>query len=108
MFPAGDYTIGSVNDEPDRQKNEVRHPVKLTRPVALLDREITFEELIAFSPKYAAFMRQYDAKPADAGFGADWYDAVGFCRWLGQQSGLSEGDQWYADPESLDKERVSA
>ena len=48
-------------------------------------------------------MRQFDAKPADAGFGADWYDAVGFCRWLGQQSGLSEGDQSYAAPETLDK-----
>ena len=103
VFPAGAYDIGSVNDEPDRQKNEVRHRVTLTRPYALLDREITFEELIAFSPRYAEFMRQYDAKPADAGFGADWYDAVGFCRWLGQQSGLSEGDQSYAAPETLDK-----
>ena len=103
VFPAGDYDIGSVNDEPDRQKNEVRHRVTLTRPFALLDREITLEELIAFSPRYAGFMRQYDAKPADAGFGADWYDAVGFCRWLGQQSGLSEGDQSYAAPETLDK-----
>jgi formylglycine-generating enzyme required for sulfatase activity len=28
---------------------------------------------------------------------------VGFCRWLGQQSGLSEGDQSYAAPESLEK-----
>ena len=103
VFPAGAYDIGSVNDEPDRQKNEVRHRVTLTRPFALLDREITVEELIAFSPLYARFMRQYDAKPADAGFGADWYDAVGFCRWLGQQSGLSEGDQSYAAPETLDK-----
>ena len=103
VFPAGAYDIGSVNDEPDRQKNEVRHSVTLTRPFALLDREITIEELIAFSPIYAEFMRQYDAKPADAGFGADWYDAVGFCRWLGQQSGLSEGDQSYAAPETLDK-----
>ena len=51
----------------------------LTRPFALLDREITLEELIAFSPLHAGFMRQFDAKPADAGFGADWYDAVGFC-----------------------------
>ena len=53
VFPAGEYTIGSVDDEPDRQKDEVRHAVKLTRPFALLDREITFEELIAFSPQYA-------------------------------------------------------
>ena len=71
--------------------------------MALLDREITLEELIAFSPKYTEGMQQYDAKPADAGFGADWYDSVGFCRWLGQQSGLPEGDQSYAAPENLDK-----
>ena len=69
----------------------------------MLDREITFEELIAFSPRYTGFMQQYDAKPTDAGFGVDWYDSVGFCRWLGQQSGLSEADQCYANPESLDK-----
>jgi eukaryotic-like serine/threonine-protein kinase len=103
VFPAGAYDIGSVNDEPDRQKNEVRHRITLTRPFALLDREIIVLELIAFSPLYERFMRQFDAKPADAGFGADWYDAVGFCRWLGQQSGLSEGDQSYAAPETLDK-----
>jgi len=104
VFPAGDYEIGSVNDEPDRVRTEVRHSVTLTRPFALLDREITVEELVAFSPLYARFfMRELDAKPADAGFGADWYDAVGFCRWLGQQSGLPEGDQSYAAPETLDK-----
>ena len=103
VFPAGASDIGSVKDEPARQKDEVRHSVTLTRPFALLDREVTIEELIAFSPLYAEFMRQYDAKPADAGFGADWYDSVGFCRWLGQQSGLSEGDQPYAAPENLDK-----
>jgi formylglycine-generating enzyme required for sulfatase activity len=103
VFPAGEYTIGSIHDEPGRIKNETRHPVKLTRPFALLDREITFEELIAFSPTYTGFMQQFDAKLADAGFGADWYDSVGFCRWLGQQSGLSEAHQCYANPESLDK-----
>jgi formylglycine-generating enzyme required for sulfatase activity len=69
----------------------------------VLDREITFEELIAVSPEYTGFMQQYDAKLPDAGFGADWYDSVGFCRWLGQQSGLSEADQCYANPDSLDK-----
>jgi len=103
VFPAGASDIGSVNDEAVRQKDEVRHRITLTRPYALLDREITVEELIAFSPLYERFMRQFDAKPADAGFGADWYDAVGFCRWLGQQSGLSERDQSYAAAETLDR-----
>ena len=105
VFPAGSYAIGSAADEPNRIKTEVRHGVKLTRPYALLDREITMEELIAFSPQYSGFMKQYDAKPADGGFGADWYDSVGFCRWLGEQMGLSEGDQAYASPKSLDKGR---
>jgi formylglycine-generating enzyme required for sulfatase activity/ABC-type iron transport system FetAB ATPase subunit len=105
VFPAGEYAMGSVPDEPDRQKYEVRHPVKLTRPFALLEREITFEELIAFSPQYVGFMQQFYAKPADAVFGANWYDSVGYCRWLGAQSGLAELDQPYAAPESLDKEK---
>jgi formylglycine-generating enzyme required for sulfatase activity len=69
-----------------------------------LDREITFEEWIAFSPPYADLMQPYDAQPGDAGFGPDWYDSVGYCRWLGEQLGLSEADQSYAAPESLDKE----
>jgi len=105
VFPAGESMVGPVNDEPGRLKNEVRHLVRLTRLFALLDREITFEELIAFHLRYAGFMPQYDAKPEDAGFGADWYDAVGFCRWLGQQMGLAETDQPYGDPANVDKER---
>jgi len=105
VFPAGDSQIGSFGDEPDRSKNEVRHSVTLTKPFALLDREITMEELIAFSPEYTGFMQQFDAKPEDAGFGSHWYDSASFCRWLSLQSGLSESDQSYVDPESLDKEQ---
>ena len=106
VFAAGEYAIGSVEDEPDRdpQAIEQRHRVNLTRPFALLDREVTMEELIAFSPQYSGFMQQrYNARPADAGFAADWYDSVDFCRWLGQQWGLSEGDQPYPAPEALDE-----
>jgi formylglycine-generating enzyme required for sulfatase activity len=94
-----------VNDEPERTRDEARHHIRVSRPFALLEREITFDELIAFHPKYTGFMRQYDARPEDAGFGADWYDGVAFCRWLGQQMGLAESDQPYADPAKLDRER---
>ena len=103
VFPAGEYLIGSVNDEPDGEKDEVRHTVKLTRPFALLDREITFEELIAYSPMYKGIMEHRDAEPADAGFGANWYDAVRFCRWLTEQSGMSEEEQPYANPKVATK-----
>ena len=104
VFPAGQSEIGSTSDEPDRQKGEVRHSVTLTRPFALLDREITMEELIAFKPNYAGYMQQFDAKPSDAGIAEDWYDSVAYCRWLGEQSGMLEGEQSYASPESLSTE----
>jgi formylglycine-generating enzyme required for sulfatase activity len=108
VFPPGKFTIGSVEDEPDRFKyksRERRHDVTLTRPFALLDREITQAELIAFSPQYADYMQQANVQPTVGGFGNDWYDSVGFCRWLGQQSGLAESDQAYADPKLLDGEK---
>jgi serine/threonine protein kinase/formylglycine-generating enzyme required for sulfatase activity len=104
VFPPAEAMIGPVPGEPDALKNEVRHQLQLTRPFAVLDREITVGELIAFDPDYAGFMRQYDAKPEDAGFGAHWYHAVSFCRWLGQQMGLAESDQPYADPAGLDRD----
>jgi len=65
---------------------------------------VTMEELIAFKPLYVGFMQNFDASPTDAGFGAHWYDSVGFCRWLGDQMGLPEDEQAYASPDSLDEE----
>lgn len=113
VFPAGESRIGSVEDEPDRgtrDADELRHAVKLTRPFAFLDREVTFDELVAFDPKYVGFMTQFKAAPEDAGFGPDWYDSVRFCRWLsagrwsGMESGLPESEQAYALPTSLSAE----
>lgn len=69
------------------------------------DREITWEELIAFNPTYVSYMRRSESWREAAGAGADWYDAVGFCRWLGQQSGLSEPEQAYASPDLLDTQQ---
>jgi serine/threonine protein kinase/formylglycine-generating enzyme required for sulfatase activity len=106
VFPEGQYSIGSVEDEVDRlASNETRHTVTLTCPFALLDREITFEEMIAFSPRYAGFMQKLAAKPTDAVSGVDWYDAITFCRCLGKEMGLAESNQCYADPRTLDAEK---
>jgi formylglycine-generating enzyme required for sulfatase activity len=105
VFPPGEFTIGSEPDEPGRRKDEVRHRMRLTRPFAILNREITFGELITFHANNTAYMRQFDAKPEDAGTGLHWYDAVVFCRWLGQQMGRAESDQPYSDPARLDKRK---
>jgi formylglycine-generating enzyme required for sulfatase activity len=105
VFPAGEYSIGSPDDEPGRYKDEVRHRVQLTRPFAILNREVTFAELIAFSrERYEYFMGQKSQRPESsvAVAAVDWYDAVQFGRWLGTQLDppLSESDQAYADPRS--------
>ena len=34
VFPAAEYTIGSVKGEPDQEKDETQHRVRLTRPFA--------------------------------------------------------------------------
>jgi formylglycine-generating enzyme required for sulfatase activity len=90
VFPSGDYEIGSPEDEPNRSKNELRHLVKLTLPFAVLDREITFEELIAFqSVQYKTYMERADGKPEFAGGAVDWNEATSFCNWMSKQSAMA-------------------
>jgi formylglycine-generating enzyme required for sulfatase activity len=101
VFPAGEYTIGSPDDEPQRDIDEVRHRVRLSRPFAILNREVTFAELIAFNQaRYEDYMGQLSQSLESTGAAVRWYDAVQFSRWLGTQYGLSETDQAYADPAS--------
>ncbi|MFM8584185.1 MAG: hypothetical protein ACKOFW_22225, partial [Planctomycetaceae bacterium] len=100
VFPAGEYLIGSVEDEPDRSGDEVRHVVKLTRPFAVLDREVTIGELSLFDPKFAKRMVESNLVTNSTRSSASWYDSVEYCRWLGRQQGLAEEEQSYADPDS--------
>jgi formylglycine-generating enzyme required for sulfatase activity len=102
VFPAGEYTIGSVEDEADRVDDEERHKVTLTRPFAILDRELTFAELVAYSPAFESYMPALSSPMESAGYGANWYDGPAFCRWLGEQSGMSEADQAFPNLKDLD------
>jgi formylglycine-generating enzyme required for sulfatase activity len=114
VFPAGEYEIGSVAGEPKAWTNdETRHRVRLTRAFAMLDREITYRELIAFDSSFLNVMRGMNAEPNMPGAGINWYLAVSYCRWLGAQQGLVEKEQCYAAPDSpelqdLDRETHGA
>ncbi|HEV3021165.1 MAG TPA: formylglycine-generating enzyme family protein, partial [Pirellulales bacterium] len=106
VFPAGEYLVGSAPDEIDRQANEARHTVKLTRPIAVSDREITWEQFDSFDDRFHhdSYEKQFSQRLAaeDPAFGVSWYEAVAYCRWLTKCAGMAEDDQAYADPKSLD------
>jgi formylglycine-generating enzyme required for sulfatase activity len=110
VFDAGEYTIGSVDEEPLRKAdNEARHNVRITRPFAVLDRELTHAEIAAFAPWHQETMQMYESTKAEhAGPGLAWYDAVRFCRWLTEQADLSEADQPYPAIDSLNRDEFPA
>ncbi|WP_442508908.1 SUMF1/EgtB/PvdO family nonheme iron enzyme [Novipirellula sp. SH528] len=108
VIPPGDYDIGSLAVEPgwnsDETQNRVR--VRLTRPVAILDREVTHGEFKA-SGVFETNVTQYSPTTDHPMVGASWYDSIQYCRWLTEQVGLPEVDQAYADPKSLDQAKYA-
>ncbi|MCA9047845.1 MAG: formylglycine-generating enzyme family protein, partial [Planctomycetaceae bacterium] len=112
VFPAGEYQIGSpefAGGESDRQNDEVRRVVRISRPVALCDREVTWEMYDLFDGGKCRNSVQNQLGWAlsgnDAAFALNWYDCVEFCRWLTTEvHGDDESRQCYADPGSLAKD----
>jgi formylglycine-generating enzyme required for sulfatase activity len=108
VFPAGESPIGSPPDEADHLADENLHPVKLTRSIAMSDREITWAQLNPFLPgRHDNWERQFrrTLTPQEPAFGISWYEAVGYCRWLSQCAQMSEADQAYPETSSLDPQQ---
>lgn len=95
VFPAGDYTIGSPANEPDRHEDESLSTVRLSAPFAVLDREITRGEFENFDGRKLDIdaLSPTEAHPIAA---ASWYGSVAFCRTLSLYAGFSEDEQCYA------------
>jgi formylglycine-generating enzyme required for sulfatase activity len=101
VLPPGGYRIGSPDDERDRQIDEQRQRIPLTRPVAVTDCEVTWAQ---WNPMDGAthhdrWQQQFSRSlsPQDPAFGINWFEAVNYCRWLNRQIRISEAEQWYAD-----------
>jgi serine/threonine protein kinase/formylglycine-generating enzyme required for sulfatase activity len=106
VFPAGEYQIGSPDGERDRENNEVRRVVKISRPVALCDREVTWDLYNALegSVWQQTVSSQSGVSPAadDAAFGVNWFEWVSFCRRLTQaRFGSDESFHCYEPVNSL-------
>ncbi len=88
---AGTYWVGSLEDERDRTKHEVRHQVVLKHPFWIAAIPIT-------NPQYSAFDGTKKTLPINEvaeedlihhpRVGVSWYEAVAFCEWLATRAGL--------------------
>jgi formylglycine-generating enzyme required for sulfatase activity len=104
VIPAGEFLMGSPEDESERQANEgPQHPVVFAQSFAMGRYAVTFDEYDRFCE---ATGRE---KPGDQGWGrgrrpvinVSWEDTVAYCGWLSQETGapyrlLSEAKWEYA------------
>jgi eukaryotic-like serine/threonine-protein kinase len=108
VFPAGEYTIGSPESEPERQGDETQHRIRLSRPIAVSDHELTWRNFdpIDQGKTRLAWQKQFGRtlEATDPAFGVNWSEAIGYCRWLSTKSGIQESNQCYENPENLTKD----
>jgi formylglycine-generating enzyme required for sulfatase activity len=112
VFPAGEYRLGSpefAGGELGRQNNEVPRVVRISRPVALCDRELTWGLYdLLDAGQWRSEMQSkwgWDLSDDDAVFGRNWYEWVEFCHRLTVEwHGDDESWQCYPDTESLEKD----
>jgi formylglycine-generating enzyme required for sulfatase activity len=84
FIPAGQFEMGSPMDEPERDKDEGQHRVKLTKPFYIGKFEVTQQQ-------YRVIMNENPSK-----FGGDdlpvenisWYEACRFLKKLSDKTGL--------------------
>jgi serine/threonine protein kinase/formylglycine-generating enzyme required for sulfatase activity len=99
VFRPGEFVAGSPPGEPFRRPNEGQHRVKLTRPFAVCDRELTAGQFGRFA-RAAGLTPDADEAPVDQTYpaaGMTWPEAVLYCRWLTAAAGLPEDRQCYDD-----------
>ena len=108
------FMMGSPMAEAQRLTAEVLHRVRITRPFAISDREITLEQWLDFIAAYRAkypkskpFMGHDIRRLGGAATQVPWDFAVEFCRLLTQVAGLSEADQCYEDDAELESDSTN-
>ncbi len=89
VIPAGEFWMGSPENEAERQSNEQNHWVEIEQPFAIGQYAVTFEEYDRFCAE------QGRTKPEDCNWGrgnrpvinVSWVDALDYTEWLSAQTG---------------------
>jgi formylglycine-generating enzyme required for sulfatase activity len=109
VIPAGTYRLGSPaapGAELDRQLKEDQRTVRITRPVAICDRELSQDLFELYDGgtlrSQASKLLGWSLKSNDAVTGVTWYELVNFCRWLTRER-FGDAEEWqcFADPRNL-------
>ena len=94
FIKAGDFSMGSPENESSRNNDEPRHPVSVTKPFYLGTYEVTqdeYQQVMKINPSSFATegKRKADVRGMEtARFpveGVTWFDALEFCNRLGKQ-----------------------
>jgi len=82
---AGQFLMGSPENEAHRFNNEILHRVRITRPFLMKRTLITVGEYRSFRSLDAHDQQKGDDHPIMA---ENWFDAVAYCNWRSEQEGF--------------------
>ena len=105
VIPPGEYTIGSPAFERGRVPGEALHRVRLTTPIAILNREIIRREFELSNIVQLLNIEDQAPTGGHPMVALTWYESILYCRWLTQQIGFTESDQVYPAPSELSEIR---
>src|SRR5688500_15732836 len=83
------FFMGSLDDDPRRDGNEVRHVRKIDRDFAVAIHEVTVSEYRVFQPGYSPDPQVGPTSECPAS-SISWLDAARYCRWLSEQEHIPE------------------
>ena len=100
ILPAGEFTMGSPNDEKGHDVNETLHRQRIARGFAIASKAVTVAQFKRFAPDFDQDRMNRSPEPDCPIPGVTWYEAAAYCNWLSKTEGIPE-DQWCYMPNSL-------
>jgi len=97
------FLMGSPDDEPGRETDEVQYLVEIPRSFAIATREVTFAEYQRFLQKHAEFVapnleqefKIYISSPDCPAVSVEWHTAIMYCNYLSEEEGIPESEWFY-------------